>query len=429
MRQKRLLLLGAALAATVLLLSCSDDDSTDGGADGAVKGQNVDVLGIWGSDELPKFESMVQPWESEQGGDVQFTGTRDTTAILTARVEGGNPPDVAIPAEVGLFQQFARQGRLTPLADCGLEDQVRNEYPENFVELGTVDGTLYGFFMKADTKATIWYNPQTFDQNGWQPLTASDSFQDLVAFSNEVVTSGLAPWSIGLESGGTSGWPGSDWIQQIIINEQGEDFYDDLASGQIPYTDPGVKAAWEMFGSIALREGFVSQGDARGINATTFQASTYPPYLQPPEAAMVTLGGFAETFITQQFRNATPGEDFDFFDFPGGKVTGGANIVYAFNDDPATCSLMRYLAGADAQEIWVEAGGFTSVNEEVSTESYPDEVAARVAEQLLDADVFRFDLDDLMGAATQQAILTGVTEYLANPGRLDEILRSIQATR
>jgi alpha-glucoside transport system substrate-binding protein len=426
--------LGLALAASVLLFACGGDDeedATDGnGATGNISGASVDVLGVWGSDELPKFEAMARPWETETGAEMQFTGTRDTTALLTTRVEGGSPPDIAIPAEIGLFQDFAREGRLTPLSACaGLEDYVQANYPDSFLDLGTVDGTLYGFFMKADTKATVWYNPGVFDERGWVTPDAGDDFDDLVTLSNQIKDAGLAPWSIGVESGGASGWPGSDWIQQIIISEEGEDFYDDLAAGDIPYTDPRVKEAWEKFGTIALTQGYVTQGGAQAINATTFQNSSYAPFQDPPRAAMVALGGFAATFIEEQFPNARPGTDYDFFDFPSGKVTGGANIVYAFNSDPATCSLLSHLASADAQRIWVESGGFTSVNQDVDMDAYPNEVAGRVAEQLLDANVFRFDLDDLLGGATQQAIFTGVTEYLANPSQLDAILSNIESTR
>jgi ABC-type glycerol-3-phosphate transport system substrate-binding protein len=144
---------------------------------------------------------------------------------------------------------------------------------------------------------------------------------------------------------------------------------------------------------------------------------------------MVYLGGFASGFIEKQFPQARAGDDYDFFDFPGGAVTGGANIVYAFNNDEATCSLMNYLASADAQKIWVEDGGFTSVNEEVDLDSYPDDIARKQAEQLLDADVFRLDLDDAIGGAVQQAMFAAVTQYIANPGQLDALLAELDATR
>jgi alpha-glucoside transport system substrate-binding protein len=392
---------------------------------------SVDVLGIWGADELESFEAMVAPWEADTGGAMDFVGTRDITAELTLRVEGGNPPDVAIPAEVGLFQQFARDGELVPLSACsGLEEKILAEYPQGFIDLGTVDGKLYGFFMKADTKGTIWYNPPFFQENGYEPLTADASWDDLVALSDQIRDAGVVPpWSIGMESAEASGWPGTDWIQQILLNEAGADVYDGVIDGSVPFTDNQMKDAWEKFGSIALGEGNTVQAGAAEINATNFIDSTYPPFESPPTAAMVYLGGFASGFITDQFPDAVAGTDFDFFAWPGGGVTGGANIVYAFNSDETTCSYLNWLASAEAQQVWVNRGGFTSVNTNVSLDAYPDPVARAQAEQLSTAETFRFDLDDAIGGALQSAYFTGVTEYLADPGTLDDILANIEAAR
>ncbi|MGE5597228.1 MAG: ABC transporter substrate-binding protein [Hyphomicrobiales bacterium] len=445
----RLLALLALMALMVALVSAAcgdddDDDDDDGGTTGttATTGSpssgggdetnlgDVDVLGIWGSEEVTNFEAMVKPWQDRTGGKMNFTGTRDITAQLTLRVEGNNPPDVAAPAEVGLFQQFAREGKIISLDQCeGLESIIKDSYPQAFQDLGTVDGKLYGFFMKADTKATIWYNPHVFQDKGVEPLDANASFDDLIDLSNKLKDGGIAPWSMGVESAESSGWPGTDWIQQIILNEQGEETYDGLIDGSVKFTDPKVKQAWEDFGKIALTDGYVTQGGAAGINATNFQDSVFPPFQDPPGAAMTYLGGFASGFIADQFPNAKPVTDYDFFTFPGGKVTGGANIVYAFNNDPTTCSFLKWLAGAESQSIWVKAGGFTSVNKNVSLDDYPDEISKRQAQQLLEAESFRFDLDDAIGGGLQQAYFTGITQYLQNPGSLDSILQNIEAAR
>jgi alpha-glucoside transport system substrate-binding protein len=423
-RSRLLLILFAITAfAGIAFVAC-------GGGEEEGKIGTVDVLGIWGDEELVSFQAMVAPWETDTGGHMDFTGTRDITAVLTTRVEGGNPPDVAIPAEIGRFQQFASEGKLTPLSACsGLEKTIRDNYPQGFIDLGTVDGTLYGFFMKADTKGTIWYNPKFFTDNGYEPLTADSSFDDLITLSDDILDGGLPPWSMGMESGEASGWPGTDWIQQILLNESGTAVYDGVIDGTVPFTDSRVKDAWGKFGEIALTPGYTVQGGAEGINATNFVDSSYPPFETPPTAAMVYLGGFAAGFITTQFPDAVPGEDFDFFPFPGGAVTGGANIVYAFNADDTTCSFLNWLASAEAQRIWVDRGGFTSVNSQVSLDSYPDSVSRGEAEQLATAEVFRFDLDDAIGGALQQAYFQGVTQYLANPGDLDTILSNIEDSR
>jgi hypothetical protein len=124
-----------------------------------------------------------------------------------------------------------------------------------------------------------------------------------------------------------------------------------------------------------------------------------------------------------------PLQDYDFFPWPGGKVTGGANIAYAFNSDPETCSFLSHIVSADAQRIWVERGGFTSLNREVELGAYPDDVSRKLADQLLNTDTFKFDLDDAIGGAAQQAEFEGITQYLTNPSGLDGILESIEAAR
>ena len=390
----------------------------------------VDVLGMWGFEELASFEAMVQPWMAETGGNMAFTGTQNISSVLADRVEAGNPPDVAIPAEIGLFQEFARDGLLAPLSECpGLEAKVRAECPEDFVDLGTVDATLYGFFMKADTKGTIFYDPTYFDANSLTPLTAESSFADLIALSDEIVALGLPPWSMGQFANGGTGFPGTDFIQQILLNEAGGDAYDGVIDGSVPFTDADVKDAWEKFGQIALTDGYVLQGDANAINATGFQDSIFPPFEDPPEAAMVYMGGFAARFIADQFPDAVPATDYDFFPFPGGGDTGGGNIVYAFNSDPTTCSFLDHLASAEAQQIWVDFGGFTSVNSNIDLDAYPDVISRALAEQITAAETFRFDLDDAIGGDLQTAFWAGVTEYLTNPSALDAILASIEAAR
>ncbi len=436
---RRLLMIVIALAPIAVFAACGSSSSknatstasTGGGtpAAGGATNQNlgtVSVLGIWGDTELESFRAMVAPW----GGNMDFTGSRSITALLTTRVEGGNPPDVAIPAEIGLFQQFAKEGKLKPLSDCpGLEDKVKSNYPQQFLDLGTVDGKLYGFFMKADTKATIFYNPQFFQQHNLKPLTNDSSFDDLIALSDQIKSAGVPPWSMGQEAGDGSGFPGSDTIQQIVLNQEGKDFYDGVVSGSQKFTDDKMKDAWQKYAQLALTSGYTVQGSGAAINATNFHDSAYPPFQSPPTAGLVHLGAFASGFITTQFPNAKPGTDFDFMPWPGGAVTGGANIVYAFKTNPTVCSFLDHIAGADSQAIWVKRGGFTSLNKTLDLNTYPDPVAKKAAQQLLDAKTFRFDLDDAIGGAVQQAEFQGVIQFLNNKNQLDSILSGVQSSR
>jgi alpha-glucoside transport system substrate-binding protein len=393
---------------------------------------SVEVLGEWGGEELASFQAMVAPWQQSTGYNMSFTGTRDLIAILLARVQAGNPPDVAILPNPGLMVELAKGGNLTPLDSFLDMTTINQDYAQGWVDLGTVDGHLYAIFMKASDKGTVWYDPKTFTANGW---TVPQTWDEMIALSDQIVADAKvppAPWSIAVESGASSGWPATDWMAEILLRKYGGDVYDQLVDHTIAWTDSRVKDMWQMFGTVALTPGYVP-GGATAILATNFQDGTYLPFETPPKAAMDYLGDFTAGFISTQFPDLVPEEDYSFFPFPtiteaySGGVTGGADLVVAFRDTPVVRSFVQYLSTAPAQTIWVKRGGFTSVNNQVSLSDYPDVLTRDAAQQLTGATLFRFGAGDSMPAAVQTAWWAGVLAYLQNPSQLDSILANIES--
>ena len=391
---------------------------------------SVNLIHQWVSGGEPEsFRSVVAPWEELKGGRVDDLGTRDLLAIVTARVEGGDPPDMAVLAAPGTMHKFAREGKLVALDTFLDMPRIRNEYSPAWVDLCTVDDKLYCIAYKAANKSTVWYDPGTFTEVG---VGVPTTWDEMIALSDQLVSAGIHPWSIGVESGGASGWPGTDWIAQILLSESGPAVYDQWVTHEIPWTDSRIKSAWEKFGQIALTEGYVP-GQADFILSTNFVPASYLVYESPPKAGMYFLGSFAQGFIEDQFPDQVIEENYSFFPFPAidpqykSSVTGGADLLVMFNDTEATRSLMEYLSTAEAQRIWVSRGGFVSTNNQVSLDNYPDPLASKVAQQLTKAQVFRFDADDIWGGELQAAFWKGILDYIQDPSKLDGILQAIDA--
>ncbi|GAB4247610.1 MAG: ABC transporter substrate-binding protein [Thermoleophilia bacterium] len=396
-----------------------------------ISGQTVNVLGVWGGPELEGFEAVVAGWEEETGAAMEFEGTRDLTATLRTRVGGNNPPDLAILPNPALMVEFAGDGALVSLSDVVDMDQLSADYAETWVDLGTVDGELYGVWVKASAKSTVWYNPVQFEAAGYE---IPETWDEMIALSDQIVADGdTAPWSVGLESGAASGWPGTDWIQEILLHESGPEVYDQWVNHEIPWTDDAVRSAWEKFGTIVTSEGYLPGGSQFAVS-TSFQDASYLPFQDPPRAYLYFLGAFTAGFIADQFPDLTAGEDYDFFRFPtitdeyAGAATGSGDILVMFNDTPAARSLVQYLANAENWAPWAELGGYTSPSGALDPNVYPSELVAKTAQQLTEASVFRFDADDLMPAEVQQAYFQGVMQYVQNPDQLDDILQNLEDT-
>jgi len=408
-------------AAGALLAAC-------GG--GSTASNTVDVLNVWGGEEQASFKAVVAPFTQQSGVKVNVESTRDLNSVLTSRIQARNPPDIAILPNPGKMQQLAKRGSLIPLDSFLDMGQIQSDYASAWINLGSYNGKLYSIFYKAANKGTVWYNPSQFSSNGYQiPAT----WTDLITLSNKIAGSGKYPWAMGVSSQAASGWPGADWLAQIYLNQSGPDMYDKWVAHQIPWTDASIKSAFQMFGQIVTGSHYIN-GAPQSILATGFQQASYLPFDSPPAAYMYYLGDFTAGFISTQFSSLKAGTGYNFFPFPtinsayANSVTGGADVVAALRNTPAVQKLVKYLATAQAQEIWVKRGGFTSVNKSVSLSAYPDPVAQASAKMLASASNFRFGADDLMPPAMEDAFWKAMLDYITNPGQLDSILTSLEGT-
>ncbi|NLM96442.1 MAG: carbohydrate ABC transporter substrate-binding protein [Halanaerobiaceae bacterium] len=389
----------------------------------------VTVMGVWGGVELEAFEKVMETFEAATGIEVEFEGTRDLPTLLTTRIEAGNPPDIIVLTGLGLMNDLARDGVLVELSNVLDMDKFAEEYNPIWRELATYKDGLYGLYISADVKSLVWYNPKAFEANGYE---IPKNWGELEAHSKKMIADGNIPWSVGMESGAASGWPGTDWIEDIMLRTAGPEVYDQWVNHDIPWTDARVKRAFEIFGNIVKDEAY-TWGGPIAVNATNFNDAIAPLFMDPPQAFMHRQA----SFITSAIREANPGlvagEDYDFFPFPpieekyGTPVLGAADMVSLLTEKQAAKQFMRFLATPGAQSIWVGELGKIGVNKRINPNVYPDELTAKMAAVLQDAIVFRFDGSDSMpGAVGSGAFWTGIVDYV-NGEDLDSVLEYIEA--
>ncbi|MCK4394566.1 carbohydrate ABC transporter substrate-binding protein, partial [Candidatus Bipolaricaulota bacterium] len=370
----------------------------------------------------------VAPFTAETGTEMQFETSREQVTVLFTRVEAGNPPDIAILPQPGLLVDLAKMGALVSIDTFMDMDQLKKDYAQAWIDLGSYDGTLYGIWYKSSLKSLVWYSPAAFEAGGYEVPTTWD---ELIALSDQIVADGGVPWCLGIESGAASGWPATDWIEDIMLRTAGPEFYDQWAAHEVPWTDPKVKRAFEVFGDIVLNEDYVF-GGTTGVLTTNFGDSPNDLFTDPPNAYLHHQASFIEGFFTEDFPDLVPGVDYDWFVTPpidaalGTPAFGGGNIVVTFSDSAEAQALMRYLASAAVQEVWAARVGYISANKNVNMNVYPTDIARGIADSLVNAVTFRFDGSDLMpDAIGSGAFWTGIVDYVGGMD-LDTVLQMIE---
>jgi ABC-type glycerol-3-phosphate transport system substrate-binding protein len=426
----RLLGLLLTLVLAVMAAGCGGDDEEGAGTTGegtttaeSVSG-TVSVMAVWTGPEQASFQAVLDGFK-EQNPDVtvNYTSAGDQLPTqLSTAVEGGNPPDVAVLPQPGLMTDFANKDALKPLDFA--KDDIQTNLGDSAVELGSVDGTLYGFLFKAANKSTVWYNVAAFDDAGVDPPEDWDAFLEAAKTVN---ASGLPAYSIG----GADGWTLTDLFENIYLRSAGPEKYDQLSKHEIKWTDQSVKDALTEMGKI-LGDTQNIAGGTSGALQTDFPTSVSNVFAAEPKAAQVMEGDFVPGVVEHGLEAET---DYNVYAFPAigdtaNYVVGGGDTVVMFKDSPAAQALITYLASSEAAEIWAKRGGFASLNKDVDASVYPDPVTQTTAGALSDAEVFRFDLSDLQPAAFGGTVGQGLSklfqDFLKNPQDVDGISQQME---
>jgi alpha-glucoside transport system substrate-binding protein len=422
------------LALALVPLACGgddDDEEGDGAATTAAEdvSGSISVMGIWQAEEQRNFQAVIDGFtEQYPNVTVRYNGVGDDLpTILQTAVEGGNPPDIAAPAQPGFVQGLVERNELKPIGF--LRQAIVDNFGQSIVDVGTFNDQLYGLLFKGDNKSTVWYNVSVFEDAGVEP---AETWPEFLESAETINASGVPAYSIG----GADGWTLTDLFENIYLRQAGPELYDQLSRHEIPWTHDSVKAALrEMAKVVGDTDNIV--GGRTGALQTDFETSVTNVFSRNPKAAMV---GWLDAVPGVVQHPLEPKTGYDVFPFPNigdaePSVVGSGNIFVMFTDNAATRAFMQYLTTPEAAEIWVERGGFSSPNKQVDTSLYPDEILRTTAGAISEAEVFRFDLSDLvppaLGATTGQGLWKLFQDFVRNPQNVDGIAQQMEqaATR
>lgn len=433
LHRRVLLPIATASLAALTLASCSGDAGGGGGATGPGDvGEADGVVTVYGTiadTEAELLEQSWADWETENDIDIQYESSKQFEAEIGSRAQAGDTPDLAIFPQPGLMGDLASRGYLQPAPD-GVADNVESGWSEDWAGYASYDGDLYGAPLMASVKGFIWYSPKTFTDNGWEVPT---TWQELLDLSDEIASSGTKPWCAGFGSDAATGWPGTDWVEDLVLRQAGPDVYDQWVANDVKFTDPQIKEAFDSVGEILLNPDYVNAGygDVTTINSTPFGDPATA--LVDGDCILHHQASFYDGFITDAGGEVAEDGDVWAFITPGEEagaqaVTGGGEIVAAFSNDEDTVKVQEYLSSGDWANSRVSLGGVISANKDLDPANASSAILSQAIEILQDENTtFRFDASDLMpGAVGAGTFWTGMVDWI-NGTDTDTVLEQIEA--
>ncbi|KJL41678.1 ABC transporter substrate-binding protein [Microbacterium trichothecenolyticum] len=413
MRGTKLALVVTAIAVTAMVTSCAgtqpealDPESATCKPFKQYQGREgeVTIYSGYTSPDDKRYRESWKTFEQCTGITIKLTGDKDAETNLKIRVTGGNAPDLAMIAQPGRIQSMVATGKAIPANDVVAEN-VKQNWNESWYEYGSVDGTFYAAPTVATVASSVWYSPRAFAEQGLETPTTWD---EMLTLSDEIAANGEKPWCVGIEAGSATGWIATNWLEEIVLRQQGPEVYDQWVAHEIPFNDPRIAEALATAGDILKNDDYVNAGigDVKSI-ATTSEDKAPLPILQATCSMSYNLSSYGTNW--PEGTSTGPGEDDDTFTFYlptisddfGVPVEVGGDFLLAFSDRPEVQAVQEYLSSVEWAESRIAVhGGWISANNGVSADTYADPVDRQAFELLIDPDaVLRFDGSDMMPAA------------------------------
>ncbi|MBM4428099.1 MAG: carbohydrate ABC transporter substrate-binding protein [Chloroflexi bacterium] len=399
---------------------------------GMYDGTVVTMAGPFTDADAVIFENSIKEFEEATGIDIQYEGSKEFEASITIRLDGGDAPDIVDFPQPGLLATAVKKGQAVDLNTVINPDWLAQNYNQAWLEMGTMEGPngpiTAGIWARANGNSFVFYPKAEFEAAGYE---VPETWDELMALTEQIAADGDTPWCIGIESGAATGWTMTDWLEDVMLRTTSLENYDRWVAGELGFDSPEVRTALKYVTDIWFNDAYVYGGRA-AIPTTFFGDAPAPMFNAPPQCWLHRQGNFITSFFPE---GKTAGVDYDFFYLPPidpayGKPVLGAGDIYAmFNDRPEVRAVMQYFSTGESLKGWIEAGGAISPHNDSNLDWYADPVTRGMAEILLNATAFRFDASDLMpGAVGAGTFWKYMTDYVSGSIDEDTALQQIDAS-
>ncbi|MBN8591698.1 MAG: carbohydrate ABC transporter substrate-binding protein [Anaerolineae bacterium] len=400
---------------------------------GELAGTVVTMTGPFTDADEVKFNESIADFEAWTGIDIQYTGSKEFEVAITAAVDGGAAPDIADFPQPGLLKRFVDAGQVVDVNTFMNSEWLSTNYSQSWLDMANIGGINAGIWARYNGKSLVWYPKKAFEEAGY---TVPTTWAELTALADQIVADGSSPWCVGIESGAATGWPATDWMEEVMLRTTSLENYDNWTlpatpEDRLPFTSPEVKNAAETLGTIWFTENYVF-GGREAIAGTFFGDAPTPMFDENPGCYMHKQGNFITSFFPE---GLVAGEDYDFFYLPGIDEAYGnpflvAGDIYAmFSDRPEVRAVMDFFSRGDSLKTWLASGGALSPHNDAQLEWYGSDVERGIAELVAGATSLRFDGSDIMpGAVGAGSFWKGMTDWVSGTVDLDTALAEIDAS-
>lgn len=385
---------------------------------------------IWSSVDAPVkdgLEKVLSEKAEAEGYTIEWESVDAIDQLIMTKLQANDTPDIALIPQPGVVRNIVARGGGEPLNDVVDMDALEASMVPGTLDAGMVEDELYGLLVSMNVKSLVFYNKKAWDEAGYE---APESIDELNALTEQIKADGGIPWCMGIESEAATGWPATDWFEDLVMRYGGPDVYNQWVTHEVPFDSEAVRESAAEFEELMFTEGNVL-GGREAITSTAFQTAGNPMFDAEPGCWLYKQGSFITGFFPEEV-TADLEANVGVFGFPAAEaggdnpVLGGGDLAVMFDDSEATKAVMAMMSEEDFGTEAAPNSTFISPHKGFDVSLYPNELTRTYADVAYNATAFLFDGSDQMpGEVGAGSFWSEMTAWIAGDQDLDTTLTNI----
>ena len=343
------------------------------------------------------FEEELKEFSKQNNLRIKYLSMPDIETYLIQNPD--NNIDIAIIPNPQGVTNLGERNIILPIEELVPESKIKSSFSNHLINVTSSDETNinYGVFFRLFPNSLIWYDVEKFQKIGSPKF---ESYNELLEFTYQNASNDNYIWCLDIESGGSTGWVATNWLEDLLIHHYGTEVYDKWYLQELKPSSNEVIFSFIDIGKLVYPKNYVYGGYKRVVRKEF--RNNFSNLTNQDTSCIFSWSGHYSSFYFPN--NLEYGKDFDFMKFPSvenkNALIGIGDVLVATNKKNTTIKVINYLIDDNFGKVWMSKSDATyipanlnNLNKIYNLMTEKEQILVRNA---LKENLFRYDASELM---------------------------------
>ena len=294
---------------------------------------------------------------------------------------------------------LANRGSIYSLDNLVIDEtSIRELYPSHLKDIVSYNNNIYSGWLRLLPNSLIWFDISKLNQ---YPEVDFTTFESLINSTKDLADKNISPWCANSESGASTGWVQTNWMEDLLLTTYGPKVYDEWSRLEIGPSNVKIYSVLKDLGNFIFYSSMIENGYQEIFNK---EFRNLPRMLLDDnnDCFLSWSGHYFRYYIPEEYKYE---KDFGVIKLPSvtyeNSIVGIGDALVLVENNEVSITTMQSLLSKNFGEVWAQKNNseFISANKNFDSAFIENSLTSYkfdITHDALKNDMFRYDASEIM---------------------------------